>query len=97
MLKVYFKHTLNVYLKHIVMSTVIAMKDLRSRLAEIADLAEQGITFTVVRRSKPSFIITPVGGISNTKKHAIEDLAGIVSVGNLANSIDDELYGPSVR
>lgn len=35
----------------------ISIKELRAKLAEIADRAENGEAFRVIRRSKPSFII----------------------------------------
>jgi antitoxin (DNA-binding transcriptional repressor) of toxin-antitoxin stability system len=75
------------------MQTVIAMKDLRERLASIADMVEQGFSFTVIRRSKPSFIISPI-----QKKHKEEEtyplkkLIGSVSKGDLARNIDKDLY-----
>lgn len=75
------------------MSTVIAMKDLRLRLAEIADLVEQGTTFTVIRRSKPSFFMAPIAQKPKKKTYTIDDLIGAVSVENLAQNIDEELYG----
>ena len=35
----------------------ISIKELRARLAEIADRVENGEAFRVIRRSKPSFVI----------------------------------------
>ncbi len=39
----------------------ISIKELRENLARVADRAERGETFRVIRRSKPSFIIMNVG------------------------------------
>ncbi len=43
------------------MDTIISMKDIRLTLATIAKRAEAGERFTVVRDSKPSFRIEPLG------------------------------------
>ncbi len=74
------------------MSTVIAMKDLRARLAEVADRVENGTTFTVIRRSKPSFFISPIKLQREKKMYTLNDLAGTVSQGDLAKEIDTDLY-----
>jgi antitoxin (DNA-binding transcriptional repressor) of toxin-antitoxin stability system len=38
----------------------MSIKELRQQLADVADRAEQGETFRIIRRSKPSFIIMKV-------------------------------------
>ena len=38
----------------------ISIKELREHLSDVADRAEKGETFRVIRRSKPSFIIMKV-------------------------------------
>ncbi len=38
----------------------ISIKELRNQLSDIADRAERGETFRVIRRSKPSFIIMKI-------------------------------------
>jgi prevent-host-death family protein len=40
--------------------TIIGLKDLRERLSEYLVAINKGASFTVVRRSKPIFNITPV-------------------------------------
>lgn len=44
------------------MDTLIAMQDIRSGLASIADRAEKGESFIVVRNSRPAFRIAPLTG-----------------------------------
>lgn len=74
------------------MNSIIAIKDLRDNLSDFADLAEAGRTFTVFRRSKPSFMISPVEQKEIKKTYHISDLAGTVKTGNLAQNIDKDLY-----
>jgi prevent-host-death family protein len=42
------------------MTTIIGLKELRERTAEIAERVQKGESFTVVKRSKPIFQLTPV-------------------------------------
>lgn len=42
------------------MAKDISMKELRARLADVADRVERGESFRVIRRSRPSFIIMNV-------------------------------------
>ncbi|HBA82871.1 MAG TPA: hypothetical protein DCZ95_02140 [Verrucomicrobia bacterium] len=42
------------------MTKIIAMQDIRTSLAAIADEVEKGTRFIVVRNSKPAFQLTPV-------------------------------------
>jgi antitoxin (DNA-binding transcriptional repressor) of toxin-antitoxin stability system len=42
------------------MNKIISMQDIRTSLAAIADEAERGERFIVVRRSRPAFQIGPV-------------------------------------
>lgn len=39
----------------------ISIKELREQLSDVADRAERGESFRIIRRSKPSFIIIKVG------------------------------------
>lgn len=41
------------------MSTIIGIKELRQHATQIADRVQRGEHFTVVKRSKPVFDITP--------------------------------------
>ena len=45
------------------MDTIVAMRDIRQSLAAIADRAEKGETFVVIRKSRPVFRIEPATGI----------------------------------
>jgi prevent-host-death family protein len=38
----------------------ISIKELRKQLSDVADRAEQGESFRIIRRSKPSFVIMKV-------------------------------------
>ena len=40
--------------------TIIGLKELRQNASEIAQRAEQGETFLVVKRSKPIFKLSPI-------------------------------------
>lgn len=44
------------------MDTLIAMQDIRNSLASIADRAEGGESFIVIRNSHPAFRIAPLSG-----------------------------------
>lgn len=46
------------------MDTLIAMQDIRNRLASIADRAESGESFIVVRNSHPAFRIAPLSDVA---------------------------------
>ncbi len=39
---------------------IISMQDIRTRLASVADRAEEGTEFIVVRNSRPAFRIVPI-------------------------------------
>lgn len=41
------------------MSTIISIKDFRQSLASVADAVIRGETFTVMRRSRPAFVVKP--------------------------------------
>ena len=45
------------YSSNVHMPKDISIKELREHLSDVADRAERGETFRVIRRSKPSFII----------------------------------------
>lgn len=45
------------YSSNVHMPKDISIKELRQNLSDIADQVEQGETFRVIRRSKPSFIL----------------------------------------
>jgi|GEM_PF-1932236 len=47
------------------MTTIIGLKELRQNATEIAERAQKGERFTVVKRSKPVFTISPPAPESN--------------------------------
>ncbi|MFH1024930.1 MAG: hypothetical protein V1809_16240 [Planctomycetota bacterium] len=54
------------------MSKIISMQDIRVSLAAIADEAEAGESFVVIRNSKPAFRIEPPErGVSGKKRSAL--------------------------
>jgi antitoxin (DNA-binding transcriptional repressor) of toxin-antitoxin stability system len=50
------------------MDTLIAMQDIRNSLAAIADRAENGESFIVVRNSRPAFRISPLSGTETPER-----------------------------
>jgi antitoxin (DNA-binding transcriptional repressor) of toxin-antitoxin stability system len=50
------------------MSTIISVQDIRTSLASLAQRAENGETFTVIRNSKPAFMITPIAAPAMIKE-----------------------------
>ena len=77
------------------MSTIIGIKELQGNLKRVADAAQRGETFTVVRDSKPVFRIEPV--VARTgKKYTKKDLLSIrfhSGEKNLSKRIDEIVYG----
>ncbi len=55
-----FKCTLKILLAKILMTHDISIKELRAELSSVANRAEHGETFRVIRRSKPSFVIMKI-------------------------------------
>ena len=43
------------------MAKIISIRDFRAQISDIADQVEEGESFIVLRRSKQSFKITPIG------------------------------------
>ena len=44
------------------MNTIISIRDFRQSLAAVADSVMKGETFTVMRRSRPAFVVKPFEG-----------------------------------
>ena len=77
------------------MSNIIGIKELQGNLKRVADAAQRGETFTVVRDSKPVFRIEPIVG-RKTGKYTLKDLLSIrfnSGEKNLSKRIDKILYG----
>ncbi len=53
--------------------TTIAIKDLRKNLAQIANHAQEGKSYTVYRHSKPSFKIVPIDTPTDEKWETVID------------------------
>ncbi len=58
-MKYHLKYHINVHLKDYSMNTTISIKELRNNMSAIANRAEEGNIFVVIRHSKPSFKIIP--------------------------------------
>ncbi|MGC1176786.1 MAG: type II toxin-antitoxin system prevent-host-death family antitoxin, partial [Candidatus Saccharimonadales bacterium] len=48
--------------------TIIGLKELRQNASQIAERAQKGERFTVVKRSKPVFNISPIQTTSDTEE-----------------------------
>lgn len=57
------------------MSKIISVQDIRQSLAMIANQAQAGETFVVVRNSKPVFKIVPADDASTSSRNASPSLA----------------------
>ena len=77
------------------MSNIIGIKELQGNLKRVADAAQRGETFTVVRDSKPVFRIEPITG-DKKGKYTLKDLLSIrfnSGEKNLSKRVDEILYG----
>ena len=77
------------------MSTIIGIKALQGNLKRVADAAQRGETFTVVRDSKPVFRIEPVT-VRRGKKYTKEDLLSLrfrSGEKDLSTRVDEIVYG----
>lgn len=80
------------------MSRIISMQDIRQSLATIADRAQAGETFIVIRNSKPVFRITPPEDRSGSEQRSLrglraltERLDGVVAGERLSSDELDEI------
>ena len=75
------------------MSNIIGIKELQGNLKRVADAAQRGETFTVVRDSKPVFRIEPIVG-RKIGKYTLKDLLSIRFKGdkNLSKRVDEIVY-----
>ena len=75
------------------MGNIIGIKELQGNLKRVADAAQRGETFTVVRDSKPVFRIEPIAA-HKTGKYTLKDLLGIRFKGdkNLSKRVDEIVY-----
>lgn len=53
--------------------TIIGLKELRQNASDIAMRAQKGERFTVVKRSKPMFEISPPTASTTTNKNELSD------------------------
>ncbi len=78
------------------MSTkIIGIKQLHTDLKTIAEETARGMSFLVVKNSKPTFKIVPLDNSSQSKQFTIEDLAEIQFEGgdkNMSKDIDKYIY-----
>lgn len=77
------------------MSTIIGIKELQGNLKRVADAAQRGETFTVVRDSKPVFRIEPIT-VRTGKKYTKKDLASLQfnsGEKDLSKRVDEIVYG----
>lgn len=55
------------------MSTIIGLKELRDNMDAIAERTKQGESFTVVKRSRPIFELTPVSADASGRQQEIAE------------------------
>jgi len=78
---------------------IIGIKELHRNLKRVADAAQKGASYTVVRDSKPVFRIAPIGaGVTKGKKtRTLEDFLKAASFSDpdphLSQKIDEIIYG----
>ncbi len=73
-------------------TTIMGIKELQLNLKRVADAAQRGESFTIVRDSKPVFTITPIRQRSGT----LEDAFNAVRFSgdpDLSQKIDEIVYG----
>ena len=73
---------------------IIPIKNFRIHLTEYAELATNGQTFIVVKRSKPLFKIIPIKDTPTTKEKEIKDF---LSYAGLLSDIDEEKWIKNIR
>ena len=77
------------------MSNIIGIKELQGNLKRVADAAQRGETFTVVRDSKPVFRIEPIQE-PRQKKRTLTDLLNAARFShpdkNLSKKVDEIVY-----
>ena len=83
-------------------STIIGIKELHRNLKRVADAAQKGASFTVVRDSRPVFRIEPTTLATPRKRtvHTMKDFFALaVKTGDphLSKKVDDIVYGPRRR
>ena len=78
-------------------STIIGIKELHRNLKRVADAAQKGASFTVVRDSRPVFRIEPTRTRSHKKTRTLEDFLKRASFRskdkNLSKKVDAIVYG----
>jgi antitoxin (DNA-binding transcriptional repressor) of toxin-antitoxin stability system len=67
---------------------IVGLKDLRENIEKYSSLVNKGMSFTVVRRSKPIFIISPV---SNEEEMDWESVVDFTKLKRGGIKIDDIL------
>lgn len=67
---------------------IVGLKDLRENIEKYISLVNKGMSFTIVRRSKPIFIISPV---SNEEEAGWESVVDFTKLKRGGIKIDDIL------
>lgn len=76
---------------------IIPIKNFRINLTEYAELATNGQTFVVVKRSKPIFKVIPIKDNNNTKTTKDKKIKDFLSYAGLLSDIDEEKWIKNVR
>jgi antitoxin (DNA-binding transcriptional repressor) of toxin-antitoxin stability system len=90
-----YKYTLKYTYK---MDNILGIKELQLNLKRVADAAQKGASFIIVRDSKPVFRIEPIknSGRSGTLEDSYK-LLHFKGGKNLSKEIDEILYGKNAR
>jgi antitoxin (DNA-binding transcriptional repressor) of toxin-antitoxin stability system len=79
------------------MQKIMGIKELQLNLKRVADAAQKGESFTIVRDSKPVFTINPVIENMLERTGTLEDLLAAASFKggpkDLSQKIDEIVYG----
>jgi antitoxin (DNA-binding transcriptional repressor) of toxin-antitoxin stability system len=77
------------------MNNILGIKELQLNLKRVADAAQKGESFTIVRDSKPVFRIEPIkdSGRTGTWEDALKALSFKGGDKDLSQRIDEIVYG----
>jgi len=77
------------------MTQILGVKELYKNLNKIAQRAEKGEVFTIVKRSKPIFQLIPYKAMEKKKKYTIQDFLRLQfkGGGKISKQVDKIAYG----
>jgi len=78
-------------------NTILGIKELQLNLKRVADAAQKGASFTIVRDSKPVFRILPIEERSGTFEDLLKQISFKGGDPNLSQKIDEIVYGGKIH